>query len=168
MLITSANKAGSCIIKVSCTTRTRYARSTLNGQRDSAHRNAWRIRYGEIPDGMCVLHHCDNPPCVNPAHLFLGTQADNIRDMMLKGRNRYKAHLGSTNPNATVSRSVVYAVLRDSNAGMIETELVKKHGVSKGTVNNIRSGKHWAPARVLCDREQRLNVQNSNGKAEPK
>jgi len=53
-----------------------------------AHRRAWVFAYGQIPLGMCVLHHCDNPPCVEPTHLFLGTQRDNVMDCMAKGRHR--------------------------------------------------------------------------------
>jgi hypothetical protein len=52
-----------------------------------AHKIAWILTYGPVPKGLCVLHHCDNPPCCNPEHLFLGTHADNTADMMAKGRH---------------------------------------------------------------------------------
>lgn len=60
-----------------------------NGKEDVAHRTAWILTFGKIPKDIKVLHACDNPPCCNPAHLFLGTQMDNIRDMISKGRDNF-------------------------------------------------------------------------------
>ncbi len=67
-------------------------RTKSYGPMTGAHRIMWMLVNGEIPIGLSVLHHCDNPPCVNPDHLFLGTQQDNIQDMMDKGRHVKAGH----------------------------------------------------------------------------
>jgi hypothetical protein len=63
------------------------------GRQLRASRVVWEACFGPIPEGLCVLHHCDNPPCVNPEHLFLGSKGDNNRDAAVKGRSRGLARL---------------------------------------------------------------------------
>jgi len=69
-----------------------------------AHRVAWELHYGPIPQNMQVLHRCDNPPCCNPDHLFLGTQADNVADMIAKKRGRMPGLFGEATVQAKLSR----------------------------------------------------------------
>jgi hypothetical protein len=73
----------------------RYGCYNIGGRGYRAHRYAWERVYGPVPDGMYVCHHCDTPLCVNPEHLFVGTQRDNIRDASAKGRMT-AGHLGKT------------------------------------------------------------------------
>lgn len=65
-----------------------YGRTMINHKNYGVHHFVYEQIFGPIPNGMFVLHHCDNPPCCNPLHLFLGTQKDNMKDMVLKGRGR--------------------------------------------------------------------------------
>ena len=67
-----------------------YGRIKVNNIKTLAHRVSWNLHYGDIPKGLYVLHKCDNPPCVNPKHLWLGTQLDNMRDRDKKGRGHWQ------------------------------------------------------------------------------
>lgn len=75
-----------------------YGRFMLKGIQEKAHRMAWRLAFGEIPPNLCVCHTCDNPGCVNPDHLFIGSHMDNMADMREKGRA--VGHKGQDNPRA--------------------------------------------------------------------
>jgi len=104
-----------------------------------AHRLAWELEHGPIPDGMFVCHRCDNPPCCNPAHLFLGTQADNDADRTTKGRSSR----GSRHPDAKLNPETVREIRRRVASGEQQTALAREFGVSKTTLNQMIHGKTW-------------------------
>ena len=115
-----------------------------------AHRYSWEIHNGDIPDGMFVLHSCDNPACVNPDHLFLGTNQDNVDDMMRKGRHvaggtkcgrsgRWKK--GPDHKNYRLGDDVIVAIRNDRLDGLSYSALSKKHGVNMSYVFRICTGK---------------------------
>ena len=82
------DKSGDCWLWTGAKTGRGYGHILINGNSISAHRYSWEIHYGKIPENMCILHRCDNPICIKPEHLFLGTQTDNIADMDRKGRRK--------------------------------------------------------------------------------
>jgi hypothetical protein len=124
-----------------------------------AHRMAWELARGPIPRGLSVLHNCptgDNPACVNPDHLWLGTQPDNIADMTAKGRRRVavgeangqrkhpeRTARGERNAGAKIGADVV-AEIRKANAnGESYSRIVERFGVSKSQVARIVRGQSW-------------------------
>ena len=106
-----------------------------------AHRVSWALHNGSIPDGLVVRHRCDNPGCVNPAHLELGTQADNVRDMVERGRGR--GCLGTANGRSKLTFLQV-AEIRSSDA--TSYALSKVYGVSETQITRIRRGQAWRTA----------------------
>ncbi len=110
-----------------------------------AHRYVWSIEYGPIPHGMFVCHQCDNPPCVRPDHLFLGTPSDNMQDMVAKGRARGgHAQIGEQNGRAKITSAIATAIRSEWKArGGSQRELGMKFGISQSAVSAILSGKSW-------------------------
>lgn len=103
----------------------------------SAHRMAWALSFGPIADGVCVLHECDNPACVNVAHLFLGTMADNNEDKRLKGRQTKGAAIA----RSKLTETQVSAIRDDARPG---PEIAAAYGIDPSVVYRIKRGKAWA------------------------
>ncbi len=110
-----------------------------------AHRFSWELVHGPVPKGMFVLHRCDNPPCVRPSHLFLGTNQDNVNDMRSKGRGADPPRmLGTSNVNAKLSPNKVREMRRLRESGATGTEIAKQFSVYFGTVYKILRGELWS------------------------
>lgn len=110
------------------------------------HRISWELANGPIPDGMCVLHRCDNPACVRPDHLFLGTRMDNNVDMSNKGRRRYGVLTGESNGSSKLSCEQVDFIRashkpHDKQFGT--TPLARQFGVSVSQIQVIVHGRAW-------------------------
>lgn len=106
-----------------------------------AHRFSYEYFYDVIPEGLCVLHHCDNHLCVNPEHLFLGTQEDNMRDMVEKGRSTF----GEKHPKAKLTESDVVHIREMYDNGIYtQKEIAKKYEISKSSVSCIVRCVNWS------------------------
>lgn len=116
-----------------------YGVVRFEGKDRKAHRVIWELANGPIPEGMCVLHKCDNALCVNPDHLFLGTHADNMRDMTNKGR--HSEHFkGVKNPKSKLSESDVLRIRTLENS--VENIAVD-YQINKSTVYRIKNRQCW-------------------------
>lgn len=135
-----------------------YGAFSLNGKHIGAHRYAWIKAHGQIPEGLLVLHRCDNRACVNPDHLFLGTVKDNSDDMIAKGRaawqkdhsahvRAYKAATIRRNPNGSANSRLTTAqvveIKKRLAAGEKQSAISTDYGVGKTAITHINTGRRW-------------------------
>lgn len=122
-----------------------YGAVRVKGKNHHAHRVSWELTHGAIPDGQKVLHRCDNPPCVRPDHLFLGTDADNHADMMQKKRHSPPpVLLAEANPQTKLTVEIVREMRRRYAAGEVSMyRLAKEHSVDLSLASRIIKRTNW-------------------------
>tara|TARA_R100000935_G_scaffold5325_1_gene12269 strand:+ start:22667 stop:23134 length:468 start_codon:yes stop_codon:yes gene_type:complete len=113
-----------------------YGRFSVGQGEEKAHRYSYALAKGSIPDGMIICHHCDNPPCVNPSHLFLGEHQDNSDDKLQKMRHRY----GDNSANSKLTEDQVRAIIADPR---MQIEIAAAYGITQGNVGHIKRGTAW-------------------------
>jgi hypothetical protein len=122
--------------------RSGYPSISIHGKLELIHRHIWKECFGDIPEGMFVCHKCDNRVCINPEHLFLGTQGDNLIDMASKGRSTRgekdaMARLTEIDVRDIRSRYTYGDKVNGNNA------LAREYGMSPAQISRIHNGKRW-------------------------
>jgi hypothetical protein len=118
-----------------------YGEFFFDGRMRLAHRVSFILAYGDIPDSLCVCHHCDNSCCVNPAHLFLGTRADNNQDKRDKHREVHVS--GEDHPQAILTRGQVTRIRQLHQQGLTQTSIASLFGVTRSNVGRVVRHDTW-------------------------
>ena len=146
------NKTATCWLWKAGTDKDGYGRIKITKKNRMAHRIAWIVCYGSIPNGLLVLHHCDNPPCCNPKHLFLGTEKANSQDMLSKGRQSKvgnRAHnrgvqAGSNHHNSLLQEWEVMLIRIYCQRGKESQRAIgTRFGITNQHVSGIKRRRIW-------------------------
>ena len=133
-----AGPGGGCHLWMASTTSEGYGQLWVGDKNIGAHRIAWELRNGPIPDGLCVLHTCDRRECVNPNHMFLGTRADNAEDRDAKGR--HKPGRGERHGNSKLTEADVRAIRADPR---LHREIAVDYETNRSNVGSIKRRNTW-------------------------
>lgn len=136
----ASDKSSGCWMWQGARSGGRYGSFRHDGRSRKAHRVAYELFRGDVPAGLNVLHTCDVPQCVNPDHLWVGTQADNAADMVAKGRSHDRR--GELHHQAKLTRADVLSI-RGQKGKETAKVLAKHHGVSTSTIYMVWSGHTW-------------------------
>ncbi len=132
---------GDCwVFNAGSSPKTKYPSFSFSGKKWSAHRFAWKAFISNIPTNSDVCHHCDNPPCVNPDHLFVGTRCDNVMDAWKKGRMTLAKPIGELNQAAILTEDAVREIRKSEGSAF---ELSMKYGVCEHSIRNVISRRTW-------------------------
>lgn len=140
-----------CLLWLAYTDPSGYGRLHFNGRQRLAHRLSYENAKGPIPAGLHLLHKCDVPCCINPDHLRPGTQAENVADMLTKGRecrDPRPYHRGVGNPNNRITDDVVRAVLLSD---LPQPSAAEAFGISRAWVQRIRAREVWTHIAIPLD-----------------
>ena len=129
----------SCILFQGSLDTEGYGQFWVKGKRYRAHVAAYKTAHGDVAEGMCVLHRCDNRACVNPDHLWLGTRSDNNKDRASKRRSADVS--GEKHPMAKLTENQVLSILADTRP---YKHIAAAYGVDPSSVSNIKRRKNWA------------------------
>lgn len=136
-----SRKCGECIEWIGYRNEYGYGKLTVKSKQMSAHRASWIASNGPIPKGLLVCHKCDNRWCVNPSHLFLGTQAENMADMASKQRRRgVGGSNGEKHPNAKIDARTVFDIRASSEP---IHEIASRYGLTRKHVWAVRNRVTW-------------------------
>lgn len=131
--------ADGCWIWTGAKTTGGYGHISRDGRRQRAHRVSWELHHGAIPPGLQVCHACDNPQCVRPDHLWLGTNSENQIDSSSKRRKC----MGERHRSAKLTAEIVRSIRAEVNSGVMQRDVAAKHGVDPTAVSQIMRGKTW-------------------------
>lgn len=126
-----------------CNSDTGYGRLGLYSVRYLAHRISYVVHYGPFDWDLFVCHDCDNPPCVNPHHLFLGTHTDNLQDAATKGRMSTSKNVGEANAKAILTEEDVRQIRLEHALGFTYKELAKRHSLKFAHIKKIVNRSRW-------------------------